>query len=242
MSAYSMGRGMRTDPAVCPMCQTDFESSGKYRYHNLKNHMKNVHGVGNTNVYSNIHTIINNTYSNCNINNNITINVNIDGTIASREDMEKLITESVRRSLDGLISENDSVIVKLFDTLHCNPAFPSTHVAAIPNKKKDEMLVVNKNGAVNILTKDDGALVIMDKIKNESKLVDDVTDDMMGINKSVVNDMTDSMIKETIGDIITHIENLPKNERRVTENILRDRRKSAMRESVKNLKENPNVF
>lgn len=221
---------MRTDPAVCPTCHTDFESSGKYRYHNLKNHMKNVHGIGiadKTHVYSNVHTIINNNniYSNCNINNNITINVNIDGTISSREDMEKLITESVRRSLDGLLSENDSVIVKLFDTLHCNPAFPSTHVAAIPNKKKDEMLVVNKNGAVNILTKDDGALVIMDKIKSESKLVDDVTDDMMGINKSVVNDMTDSVIKETIGDLIDHLENMPTRERKDMEKGLRYRRR-----------------
>ena len=213
-----MGRVMRTDPAVCPKCHTDFESSGKYRYHNLKNHMKNVHGITDPQKVIDDARVINNN-SNCNI------NTNIDGTIASREDMEKLIDVSVCAALDAIMSNYGSVVVKLFDALHCNPEHPSTHVAVIPNKKKDEMLVVNKNGDVDILPKVDGAMVILDKLTTESKLVDKVCDNGDYIHHEMELEKDKDRIEKTINDIIDHLETMPTRERKDMEKGLRCRRR-----------------
>lgn len=223
-----MGRHMRTDPAVCPRCHADFECSGGHRYQVLKTHMKNVHGITEPLKFMDDAKVINNitnNYSNCQINNNITINVNIDGTIASREDMEKLLTASVRESINHLLNTYDSVVVKVFDALHCNPEYPYTHVANIPNKKKDEMLVVNKDGNVDIVSKTYGAKVILDKLENEAKLVDEVTDNYSLIDDEIKLAKSNVYIDNTITDIIDHLENnIPRPVKKEMEKTMRKRR------------------
>lgn len=222
-----MGRTMSQQPAKCICCGKDFESSGKLRYQVLKTHLMEVHKLSGDQAKK-INTI-NNYYSNCIIN-NITINVNIDGVISSVDDIAKLLTDKVRESLESLIAKDDSLVVKLFDTLHCDPKHPETHIGNIPNKKKDQMLVVKHDGEVDILPKTEGAMIILDKIQKESEAVDKVTENDNFIVQSVKGDC-EYKKRETINGIITHLENLPRNERRVTENILRDRRRRAMRDT-----------
>lgn len=156
-----MGRRMKTEPAVCPKCKADFESSGKDRYHNLKNHMKSVHGIHeNTNIQE-AQTIINNNYSNCIIN---TTNINVFDTtvrkllkeaVHDKEFMEKFI-KYARAAQCEYTSACDAAVC-LFDRIHCNPEHPDACIAVIPNVSRNTMLVREPEGKFESFSKNDGA-------------------------------------------------------------------------------------
>lgn len=213
---------MNKEPAKCHCCGKDFESSGKYRYQVLKRHLNDVHGITmeqNEKYHQTAQTIINNTYNGTV--NNITINVNIDGTIASLEDVEKLLTEKIRIELEKLMGADDSLVVKVFDVLHCNPKHPETHIANIPNKKKDEMIVVQDDGKVDVVAKDQGAMLVLEKIKKDSVLMDEATDSFKNLICSIEREEKD----KAVSDIIDHLENLPRDEKKSMEDTLRKKRR-----------------
>ncbi len=155
---------------------------------------------------------------------NITINVNNNGSIV-QEDMLKLVNDAVLKAIDKVLNENNgSLIVKAFDALHCNPAHPETHIAAIPNVNKDEMLVVNSDGGVDSMTKNAGALEIMNRMANDEipKLARLLQDPL--ISKSAKLEALDPNSIETISHVVRQLENLPPSERRETVKNLRTRK------------------
>jgi hypothetical protein len=170
-----MGRRMNEQPAKCIHCGRDFESSGKMRYQNLKNHLKNVHGIGiadNNHVYSNVHTIINNninnTYSNCNIINvfDETVRTILRNAINDKEFMDKFI-KYAEESI-GQYSAACDAAVCLFDKIHCNPEHPETCIAVIPNVSRNTMLVREPEGSFESFDKKDGAEKALSIFENKT--------------------------------------------------------------------------
>ena len=154
-----MGRSMNKEPANCHCCGKDFESSGKYRYQVLKNHLKNVHGLTKEQIgnQQTAQTIINNNitnnYSNC------TINVNVfDGAARKLLEIAKDDKEFIKK-LTYYLSNFQSIpaTLCLFDKLHCSSEYPASSIAVIPNVSKNTMLVREPDGEFEPMTKEEGA-------------------------------------------------------------------------------------
>lgn len=196
-----MGRSMRDEPAVCPVCKVDFESSGKCRYQVLKTHMKNVHGMNNVHgsrepSSQSAHTIINNTYSNCVINN--TINV-FDSTVRKllkeachdKDFMEKFV-KYARAAQCEYISACDATVC-LFDKIHCNPEHPEACIAVIPNVSRNTMLVREPEGKFESFSKNDGAKKALSIFEDntlpilKSGFVEPVTKAFTGVENETMN-------------------------------------------------------
>jgi hypothetical protein len=195
-----MGRAAKTEPAICPVCKFDFIGSGVNRYMHLKRHIKSQHKE----------SPIGNTYNHCNINNTFNI-VIINGQLDS-ESVKKLLTPSVIAKLERIMSTNDgSLVVPLFDALHCNPNYPETHKAVIPNINKDCMLVMTKEGNTESKTKVEGAKMIIDSMfESDIPTVSDHLEDGAFDSSTKLEEQNKGDI---VPELITHLETLPKGER-----------------------------
>jgi hypothetical protein len=203
-----MVRTINTEPAICPSCGFDFIGSGRYRYSNLKNHMKKQHGI-----MSGSKITINNTTNNYNI-------VIMNG-VFDVESVKKLLTPSVMEQLQHILETNDGyLMIPLFNALHCNPDYPETHIASIPNISKDTMLVMSKVGNVQPRTKQEGARMVLDHM---------IENDVPVIQKSIDDDVLSYALKneknipsDCVPGIIKHLETLPKNVRNSTSKKLKE--------------------
>jgi hypothetical protein len=204
-----MGRPVKTEPAICPVCKFDFIGSGKNRYDSLKNHMKNVHKK----------SPAGNTY---NITNNNTFNIVIINGQLDSESVKRLLTPAVIAKLEKIMSTNDgSIVVPLYNALHCNPEFPETHTAVIPNVNKDCMLVMTKEGNTESKTKVEGAKMIIDSmfesdIPNVSRHLDDGAFDSS-------TKLEEQNKGDIVPELITHLETLPRDNRSKTARSLKQK-------------------
>lgn len=145
-----MGRKMRNEPARCVHCGKDFESSGKNRYQVLKNHMKNVHDMGDTNIDMF----------------DMTVRTILRDIINDNEFMDKYMKYAKAAECDYL-SACDATVY-LFDKIHCNPKYPAACIAVIPNISRNIMLVREPGGKLESFSKIDGAEKALSIFKNRT--------------------------------------------------------------------------
>lgn len=205
-----MGRRPHTDPAVCPHCQQSFEGAGKDRYRNLRRHITSVHTPRDA---KGPQTIINNT--------NIFINsVVYDFSKCSDEILLQLVSDRLKARLDHIMETNDgNTLVPIFSALRCNPEYPETHIASIPNVSKDRMLVMTNDGIVEVHTKREGASKVLDHISSVDipaviKVIDDPT---LKLALQTDKNFTD----EVKSGIISTLESIPRLDRTRTSNRLK---------------------
>lgn len=218
-----MGRAMRTDPAVCPRCNADFESSGSHRYQVLKTHMKNVHGIADPQkVIEDAKVIINNinniTYSNCNIINvfDDTVRTILRNAINDKDFMNKFI-KYAEESI-GQYSAACDAAVCLFDKIHCNPEHPETCIAVIPNVSRNTMLVREPEGSFESFDKKDGAEKVLSIFENKTVpiLKDGFGKPVKKALSGTVHDVDGVELKKKL---VKRLEGIDKDTRKVLKNV-----------------------
>jgi hypothetical protein len=147
-------RGMkerRTDPAVCPHCQTSFEGAGKDRYRNLKRHIENVHPVRGQQSASVGGAGI--ALTNCDHNTIVNITLNIQSITQS--DYTALLS-GLKDIIKECIAAKKPMIPEMMSILHETNAN-----IVIPNKNKNEVLVKTER-KVEVLPVAEGVRICVD--------------------------------------------------------------------------------
>lgn len=139
----------RTDPAICPVCNHDFEDAGKFRYRNLKRHMDTVHRGSNVCI----NNITNNFYDHCTTNNMVIL------TNMGESQILALLDDKLKTEIDRSLWEGKDVAVVLFERIHCDPNHPENHNVVIPNRSKNEMMVY-MDGKPSIYKKKEGGRIV----------------------------------------------------------------------------------
>ena len=198
-----MGRRKLTEPAVCTHCGVSFEGSGKFRYCNLRKHVKDKHTSA---LHEKQQTTV----------------VNV--LIVSDEIARSIVTPTlVKRIEKEILSANGLGVIPLIGALHCNPARPEMYIAAIPNISKDRMLVTSIDGETQVRSKIDGAQIIMDTVFDH---------ELNTVSNHINNPFVTSMLKhEKFADdirerIISYLEMLPTEERIDAASEIKSRMKS----------------
>jgi len=123
-----MVRTKNQTPAICPICDLDFEGSGKYRYSVLKRHLADQHAESKV-VIQNIF----NNYSKCTIDQSITVNLHINSINSS--DYTKLLGE-LKGIIGQCIDRKSPMTPEMLKVLHT-----SNENIVVPNKNKKEVLI-----------------------------------------------------------------------------------------------------
>jgi hypothetical protein len=133
-------REKRSDPAICPHCQADFESAGKDRYRNLKRHIENVHPLRGKNVATVGGTGLANAGDN-NVNVNITLNIQS----ITKSDYTALLS-GLKDIIRECIESKKPMIPEMMSVLH-----DTNKNIVVPNKNKEEVLVKTGDEKIEIL-------------------------------------------------------------------------------------------
>jgi hypothetical protein len=158
----------KEEPAICPVCNRDFEDAGKYRYRNLKRHIDTVHAGAKITV--------NNHYDHCTTNNMVIL------TNMGESQILALLDSKLRTTIDESLWEGKDVAVVLFERIHCDPNHPENHNVVIPNRSKNEMMVY-MDGKPSIYKKKEGGRIVAETFMEKevpvvSKELDDPAFDM----------------------------------------------------------------
>jgi len=194
-----MGRTKCESPAICPICNENFEGSGRCRYTVLRTHMTNKHPTSNV-VFNQYIT----NYSNCTINpttNLILSNMNPD-------DILKLITPEFLAEVNLRLDDGGSDMgLFLFSRLRCDPKNPQNIQAVIPNLNKNQMKV-KVGDEVLTTTKKEGARMLADSLfENDVHYIQQELDDPV-LEMSIDFDKK-TRDKRLEPGIIHKLENLP---------------------------------
>jgi hypothetical protein len=127
-------------PAVCPHCQTSFESAGKNRYYNLKRHIESVHPIRGANTAKVGGPGIANNGDHA-VNVNITLNIQ---TI-TKSDYTALLA-GLKDIIKECIDSKKPMIPEMMSVLHETNAN-----IVVPNKNKNEVLAKTGEERIEVL-------------------------------------------------------------------------------------------
>lgn len=149
-------REKRSDPAICPHCQADFESAGKDRYRNLKRHIENVHPIRGKQSASVGGGGIANTGDHA-VNVNITLNIQS----ITESDYTALLS-GLKDIIKECIESKKPMIPEMMSVLH-----DTNNNIVVPNKNKGEVLVKTSNEKIEILPITEGVKLCVKAFIND---------------------------------------------------------------------------
>ena len=190
-----MGRTKCETPAICPICKTDFEGSGKYRYSVLKRHIESIHPNSN---------VVFNQYSHCIIN----PTTNLIFANMKPDDILKLMTPEFLAEVNLRLDEGAADMgLFLFSRLRCDPKNPQNIQAVIPNLNKNQMKL-KIGDEVLTTTKKEGARMLADSLfENDAPQIQQELDDI-SLDTAIEFDKK-TRDKRLEPGIINKLENLP---------------------------------